>query len=222
LRVSRSSSGDAGLDRTYSLGPSDCASAAELLALSVDRFLTSFPDWAGPAPAPPPPPPPPPPPARWLELGLVAAASSIWLPFGVDVHAGGLLDLGADRHRVGGSLLVRASVPQAAGSGSFQQTALLAGLTYRRRAGPWRVRGELRAGALLVSGIGLAENDRAWLPWWEGVVFGGRALGWGTVGIELAASGLRHKAVTRDGLVSEEIPLFRLGFAGELGLRSWK
>lgn len=144
------------------------------------------------------------------------------MPFGVDAHLGGLLDLGAERHRFGGSLLVRASVPQAAGSGGFQQTALLAGGAYRHRAGPWHLRGEVRAGALLVSGVGLTENERDWLPWWEGVVFGGRAFGWGTLGIEIAASGLRHKAVTRDGLVSEDIPLFRLGFAGELGLGSWK
>ncbi len=59
------------------------------------------------------------------------------MPFGVDVHASGLLDIGAERHRVGGTLLVRASVPQAAGSGSFQQAALLAGAACRHRAGPW-------------------------------------------------------------------------------------
>src|SRR5436853_4611585 len=52
-------SGEVGVERDYALGPADCASAPDLLALAVDRFLSSFPEWAGPAPAPPPPPPPP-------------------------------------------------------------------------------------------------------------------------------------------------------------------
>jgi hypothetical protein len=214
--VTRSTSDAAGLDRTYTLGSSDCASATELIALGVDRFLTSFPDWAGPAPERPPAPVP----TRWIDGAIVAAASSMWRPFGVDAHAGATFDLGAERHRIGGSLIVRASVPQAAGSGSFQQTAVLAGATYRFRTGAWRFRGELRGGALLVSGIGLVENGRDVLPWWEAAVFGGRGFGFGTVGIEIAASALRHKAVTSDGLVSEDIPLLRLGFAGEFGIVS--
>jgi len=218
LRVAHAN-GEVGLDRTFALAPTDCTSAGQLLALSVDRFLSAFPEWAGPAPAPPPPPPPP---ARWVDATLLGAVSSIWVPLGVDAHVGGVLDLGGELHRFGGSLLVRASVPQTAGSGHFQQTAVLAGAAYRYRAGAWRLRGEARAGALLVSGIGFAENASDWLPWWEGAVFAGRRFGWGALGVEVAASALRDRAVTRDGLVSEDIPLFRLGLAGELGVVSGK
>jgi hypothetical protein len=53
-------------------------------------------------------------------------------------------------------------------------------------------------------------------------VFAGRSFSWGALGIEVAASGLTHKAVTSDGLVSEDIPLFRLGVAGEFGVWSSK
>ena len=51
---------------------------------------------------------------------------------------------------------------------------------------------------------------------------GGRTLAWGLIGLELAVSGLRHKAVTSDGLVAEEIPWLRLGLAVEIGLGSNK
>jgi hypothetical protein len=209
--------GDVGLDRAYELGPSDCASAADLVALGVDRFLSSFPEWAGPPPAPPPPPPPP---VRWLDVTLVSAINSIWTPFGVDGQAGAVVDLGAARHRLGGSAIVRASIPQVAGDGRFQQTAVLFGISYRHRAGPWAVRAEARGGALLVSGFGFAENSSDWLPWWEGALYAGHAVGWGAIGVELAATGLRDHAVTRDGLVEEDIPVFRLGLAVELGVMS--
>jgi len=209
-------SGEVGLDRSFTLGPSDCASAPELLALSVDRFLSAFPEWAGPAPivaaAPEP--------ARWIDVTVRGAVSSIWVPLGVDGQLGGAIDVGGATHGLGGAVLVRASVPQAAGDGRFQQTAFLVGGAYRYRSGPWRLRGEARAGALLVRGSGFDVNDHDWLPWWEGAVFAGRAVGWGAVGVEVAASGLRDKAVTRDGLVSEDIPLFRVGLAGELGVVS--
>src|SRR5690349_12091819 len=41
-------SGEVGVERDYALAPADCASAPDLLALAVDRFLSSFPEWAGP------------------------------------------------------------------------------------------------------------------------------------------------------------------------------
>jgi len=216
LTVARAS-GEVGLDRSFTLGPSDCASAPELLALSVDRFLSAFPEWAGPAPvvaaAPEPA-------RRWIDVAVRGGVSSIWVPLGVDAQLGGAIDVGGETHGLGGAVLVRASLPQAAGDGRFQQTAFLVGGAYRYRVGPWRLRGEARAGALLVRGSGFEVNDHDWLPWWEGAVFAGRAVGWGTVGVEVAASGLRDKAVTRDGLVSEDIPLFRVGLAGELGVVS--
>ena len=215
LRIPRSSSGDVGLDRSYALGPSDCASAGDLLALGVDRFLDAFPDWAGPPPAPKPIEPPP---ERWVDVGVLGAANTIFEPIGVDGQLGGAVDYGATKHRFGGTLLVRASVPQAVGRGKFQQTSMLAGAAYRYRADPWRVRAEVRGGALLVRGMGLEENNSDWLPWWEGVVFAGRGFSWGAIGVEVAASGLRHRAVTSDGLASEDSPLLRLGVAGEFGL----
>jgi hypothetical protein len=215
LRIARQSSGDVGLDRTYSLGPSDCASAGDLIALGIDRFLDAFPDWAGPPPAPKPLAPPP---TRWVDVAVMGAANAIFEPIGVDAHLGGAVDFGARRHRFGGAALVRASIPQAVGPGRFQQTAILAGAAYRFRSDPWRIRAEVRGGALLVSGLGLEDNKSDWLPWWEGVVFVGRGFTWGALGIEVAASGLRHQAVTSDGLVSEDIPLLRLGVAGEFGV----
>lgn len=217
LKITRASSGDVGLDRTYTLGPSDCASAGDLLALGVDRFLDAFPDWAGPPPVSKPEPAIVPP-SRWVDVTLAGAASAIFEPTGVDAALGAAVDYGPARHRFGATLLVRASVPQAVGAGKFQQTSALLGAAYRWSADRWRVRAEVRGGALLVSGMGLEDNKRDWLPWWEGAVFAGRELSWGAIGVEVAASGLRHRAVTSDGLASEDIPLFRLGVAGEFGL----
>lgn len=210
LQVTRG--GEVGLERSYTFGPTDCASAPQLLALSVDRWLTSFPEWAEPAP-------PPRAPTRWNEFVVTSAISSMWLPAGVDGYAGALLDRGPRADRFGGTLLVRASIPQAFGSGRFQQTAFLAGASWRHRAGKWATRVELRGGALLVSGIGLADNDSDWLPWWEAAVFGGRDLSFMVLGIEVAGTAMRARAVTRDGLVSEEIPLLRIGLAGMFQIR---
>lgn len=217
LRVIRER-GDVGLDRRYVLGPGDCSSAAELLALSVDRFLNSFPEWADPVS----------PPAHepghqdGIDLLLLSSLNSIWLPFGVDAQLGALADFGGTQNRLGGSVLVRASLPQQAGSGRFQQTALLSGVSWRHRRGPWELRVELRGGALLVSGLGFAENDSDWLPWWEAAAFAGRNFSWGSAGFELAGSALRHRAVTQDRLVSEDISSLRIGLAGSFELFSQK
>ena len=69
---------------------------------------------------------------------------------------------------------------------------------------------------LRVSGIGFFENDVSWLPWWEAAFFAGRAVSFGAVGFELAGAAQRDHAVTRDGLVSQAIPMVRLGIAGTL------
>jgi hypothetical protein len=209
LQIVRAS-GELGLDRHFTLGPLDCASAASVLALAVDRWLSEFPGWAAPVP-------PPAPPTRWNELHVISALSSMWLPLGVDGQLGALVDRGPRGDRFGGSLLVRASIPQAAGTGRFQQTALLAGASWRHTRGPWVSRIELRGGALLVSGIGFTDNGSDWLPWWELAVFGGHRFGFGTLGVEIAATGLQHRAVTRDGLVSEDIPFLRVGVGGMFG-----
>ena len=211
LRVVRPN-GDVGLDRSYTLGPTDCASAPQLLALTVDRWLTSFPEWAEPEPVAAPP-------SRWTELAILAAVSGIAPPLGVDGAVGVLVDRGGERQRFGGTLLVRGTVPQTFGSGSFQQTALLAGASYRRRIGPWTLRGELRGGALLVTGIGLSDGSSDILPWWEVAVFAGRDVGLAVLGLEIAATGLRARAVTSDGLVSEDIPLLRVGVGATFSIR---
>lgn len=210
LQVVRS--GEVGLERSYAFGPTDCASAPQLLALTVDRWLTSFPEWAEPVA-------PPPAPTRWNEFVVTSAVSSMWLPIGVDGYAGALVDHGPNADRFGGTVLVRASIPQTFGSGRFQQTALLAGASWRHRVGKWATRVELRGGALLVSGIGLADNDSDWLPWWEAAAFAGRDLGIAVVGLEIAGTAMRARAVTRDGLVSEDIPLLRIGLAGMFQIR---
>jgi hypothetical protein len=212
LRVVRLD-GDVGLDRTFQLEPADCASAAQLLALSVDRWLSAFPEWAEP-------PPPPAPAARWIEVHAGGALSAIAMPLGAEARGTGIVDHGGHGHRFGAALHVRATIPQRAGRGRFQQTSLLAGASWRHPFGVWEARAEIRGGAMLVSGIGFADNGHDWLPWWEVAVFGGRGFGWGTVGVELAATALQHRAVTRDGLVSEDIPLLRVGVAGTFGVRT--
>lgn len=216
LRVVRPS-GEVGLDRRFELAAADCASAAQLLALSVDRWLSAFPEWAVPPPAAPPPPQP----ARWTEIALGGALNGMWSPFGLEAQVGALVDHGARTHRFGGGALVRASLPQEAGTGRFQQLTLLGAASWRARVAPaWELIVSARAGGLLVSGIGFGENHSSLLPWWEGAVFGGRRFAWGALGLEVAASALQHRAVTADGLVSEDIPLLRVGFSGVWGVRT--
>jgi hypothetical protein len=205
--------GDVGLDRRYPIGPADCDSAAELLALGVDRFLSSFPEWAGPAPPPETPPPPPEtPPRRGLGVALTAATHALVDPLGADVQVGALLT----RRGLGGTAMIRATLPQAAGDGHFQQTSFLGGVAWRQPLDGWELRVELRAGGLLVSGLGFDDDRASWLPWWEAAVTGSRRFGWGTAGLELAGTALRHRAVTSDRSVSEAIPWLRIGVAGTL------
>jgi hypothetical protein len=206
--------GEIGLDRRYPIGPADCSSAADLVALGVDRFLSSFPAWAGPAPRPEAPPPPAPPPPRRVDVAVTSAVHGLWSPIGVDAQLG----VSVFRGRPGASALIRATIPQAAGAGSFQQTTLLAGAGARLRRDAWQVGAELRGGALLVSGVGFDENHSDWLPWWEIAVTGGRRFGWGTVGVEVAATALQHRAVTEDLLTVEDIPALRFGVAGSFGV----
>jgi hypothetical protein len=211
LRVVRPN-GDVGLDRHYSLAAADCASAPQLLALGVDRLLSSFPEWAEP------PAPPRPRPERWLELAGGAALSGIAPPIGIEGELAGLADLGGAVDRFGASLAARSGIPQAAGAGRFREIALLGGATWRHRFTQVETRIELRAGALRVNGIGFAPDNASWLPWWEVALLAGRRWSWGTLGGELAATALRDHAVTRDGLVSQDIPLVRLGISGTFDL----
>lgn len=206
--------GEIGLDRRYPIGPADCSSAADLVALGVDRFLSSFPAWAGPAPRPEAPLPPAPAEPSRVDVAVTSAIHGLWSPIGIDAQLG----LSAFRGRAGGSALVRATIPQAAGGGSFQQTTLLAGAGARLRRDRWEVGAELRGGGLLVSGVGFDENHSDWLPWWEVAVTAGRRFGWGAAGLEVAATALQHRAVTEDLLTVEDIPALRLGVAGSFGV----
>jgi hypothetical protein len=179
----------------------------------VDRWLSEFPEWAEP------PPPPPPPPSRWTDVLATVAVSGMTPPLGVEGQLGVLVDRGGDGHRFGLSGLVRTGLPLDAGDGRFRQVALLAGATWRRTIGPWELRAELRGGALRVSGIGFFENNTSWLPWWEVALFGGRAVSFGAIGLEIAGTAQRDHAVTGDGLVSQDIPLVRLGLSGTFQIR---
>jgi hypothetical protein len=153
---------------------------------------------------------PPPPRPRPYDVALTAAMHGLVAPFGADVEVGARVARG----RLGGSARVRATVPQAAGGGRFQQTSLLAGVGWRRHRGRWELGAEMRAGAMVVSGIGFDDNHAGWLPWWEVAVGGGRRFGWGTLGVEVAGTALQHRAVTADRLVAEDIAPFRAGVAG--------
>ena len=209
LRVVRGT-GEIGLDRHYTLAPADCASAPQLLALAVDRWLTAFPEWAEP---------PAPPPARWFEVAVPVAVNVIASPVGVEGQAGVIVDRGDAHDRFGGSALVRTGIPQDAGTGRFREVAVLAGAAWRHRFGAWEARAEVRGGGLRVSGLGFAANAVDWIPWWEGAVAAGRRFGFGALGLELAATSLKAHATTRDGLVSEDIPLVRLGISGTFDVR---
>ena len=50
-------------------------------------------------------------------------------------------------------------------------------------------------------------------------LFGGRAVSFGAIGLEVAGTAQRGRVVTRDGLVSEDIPLVRLGLSGTFQIR---
>ena len=206
LRVVRPS-GEVGLDRTYTLAANECASAPELLALGVDRWLTAFPEWAVP------PPPEPAAPERWLDVLARGTVAGIAPPLGVEGALGAIGDYGGVVDRVGGSVLVRSGPAQAAGSGRFREIALLAGAEWRHRWPQWDLGVELRGGVLRVSGLGFAINDASWIKWWEAAASFGRRFGRATVALEVAATTLRDHAVTRDGLVSQNIPLVRAGIS---------
>lgn len=211
LRVVRVG-GDVGLDRSYALGTADCASAAPLLALAVDRWLTAFPEWAEP------PPPPMPKPARWYAAALEGALGASTPPLGAEGEAGAFGDYGGERDRFGVSAIARTGWPHSAGGGRIREITALAGAVWRHRFDAWELRGELRGGVLRVNGLGFSSDRSAYLAWWEIAAFGGRRFSWGSLGVELAASANRDHAVTQEGLVSQSIPFVRLGFSASFGL----
>jgi hypothetical protein len=209
--------GTIGLERQYWLEPADCASAGDLLALTLERFLVAFPLWREPrrpvvAAAPPRGP-------RDFDLALGAAAHGELAPLGGDLALEAILERGlGSGHRVAAAAGARASAPLALGSGQFQQTAVLVGARWRYRRWPWRPRAGLRAGAVLVSGLGFADDRRRWLPWLEAHAGLGRRLGSVRLAGEIAVAPVAHRAVTADGLFSRDLPAIRVGLAVEVPL----
>ncbi len=211
LRVA-GATGDVGLERRYTLAASDCASAAQLLALAVDRWLTSFPEWAEP------PAPRAGAPERWLAAAGTTTVSAMTPPVGVEGALGGLIDFGGAADRFGATALVRTGIPQHAGEGRFREIALLGGAAWRHRFARIDGRIELRGGALRINGLGYLEDHASWIPWAEVAAVAAWRWSWGSIGAELAVTALRDHAVTRDGLVSQDIPLARLGLSGTFEL----
>lgn len=207
------SDGTRGLERSYRLEPADCASAPELLALALDRFLSAFPIWAVPAP-------------RRERAGSLAITGAGGLgaavgPTTPSLDVTGAADLAiAPRHRVGLGVTVRASAPLALGSGSFQQTTGVLGGRWRYTGfGPWEPRVELRGGGVLVLGVGFdADNDRQILPWLEAVAGVSRRWRGLWLGAWIAVAPVSHRAVTNDGLRSRDLPNVHAGLSVEWAL----
>lgn len=210
LTVERSD-GTRGLERSYRLARADCASAPELLALALDRFLAEFPIWGVPA-------------RRREErsralevVGGVAAGAALG-PSTPAFDLGGALDLEvAPRHMLGAGLTVRASAPLALGSGRYQLTTAAIGGRWRYTGlGAWEPRLEVRGGGVLVLGVGFdADNDRQVLPWFEGVAAVSRRWRGVAFGAWVAVAPVSHRAVTDDGLFSRDIPNVHAGLSAE-------
>lgn len=86
---------------------------------------------------------------------------------------------------------------------------MLATVTVSGMAPPLGVEGQV--GALVDRG---GDGHRFGLS-----LFGGRAVSFGAIGLEVAGTAQRGRVVTRDGLVSEDIPLVRLGLSGTFQIR---
>jgi hypothetical protein len=206
--VARTAWGEALLERRYELAPADCASATELLALVLERFLAGFPA------------------ERWralerraaeaardrrLEVALEGAAALELVPTGGSLELGAALEYGSSRHRLGASLLARASLPRALGQGRFLALGVLAGLRYRFAAFAWQPGLELRAGPVLLAGYGFDESYTRAAFGFEVVARLERAFRRLRLGLELGLSPLRHRVLTLDRSASESLPLLFVG-----------
>lgn len=200
--------GEALLERRYELAAADCASATELLALVLERFLAGFPA------------------ERWralerraalaaldrrLEVALEAAVALELVPTGGSFELGASLEYGSSRHRFGASLLARASLPRVLGQGHFLALGVLAGLRYRLAAFAWQPGLEVRAGPVLLAGYGFDESYTRAAFGLEVVVRLERAFRRLRLGLELGASPLRHRVLTLDRSASESLPLLLVG-----------
>lgn len=196
--------GKIGLARQYSFATADCDSVAQLLAVTVERFLTAFPAWAGPP--------------RVIEVDntisarweLIAAASVEGRVRGASGELETLLDFGSGAHRFGVTALWRVASPQDLGSNRFTYMTGAAGLLWRHQ-GAWHLRAELRLGGTRVRGLGFAQNTSAWLPALEGAFAVERSLGPVRLGLQLSVSPLLQTAVTLDGRFRRRIPWTHFG-----------
>ena len=205
--------GEVGLDRSYTFGPTDCASASQLARAHRRSVAELVSEWANP-------PAPPRVATQWTEVLALAAVQSMWLPLGVDAQAGALVDYGSRADRFGGLVLVRAGVPQAAGSGRFQLTTFLAG------AG-WRLdRGEVDRAARSPRRCAAGQRHRSYRERVRlAAVVGGRRVCRppGVVGTDRRrgrATGLRHARLRGMAWYQEDIPLLRIGVGGMFGIRT--
>jgi hypothetical protein len=201
LLILRDLAGHERLRRDYTLGRADCQQAPTLLALAVERALVEFPSWEMPKSLP----------ERDWRLGAGAGLLAAGAPFGTELALSSRLDYGDATHRLGVSALARSSWPHVVGGGRSLATSALGGLTWRMRRGRWSYGVELRGGLLLLSGLGFVSNQSRALFWSEGALVAQRHLGNLGLGLSLAASPNRYRAVTVDGENSRRYPWLRFG-----------
>lgn len=216
-----SATGDIEIDREFTLVPADCARSTDLLATVLDRFVRDMPleKWTLPLPRISAPPPKQEQRPVWLtelsgRLGTYAALAPV----------GGVLDL-LLRWEMGKgdwALALEAdtfwSLPHDLGHGKLWVGTLAGGLGARVRFAPWLARLSARAGGMLAAGSGFAENESHWLPWLEGEIAVGRALGPVRLLLAAVVSPYRHRAHTAERDASTAISNLRLGLALELPL----
>ena len=192
------------VERTFDLSRADCVSAVDLLRVVLQRSIQGLPleSWTQPAPVPAP---------TLLPLLVYATPLVRVAPGGVELGAGGARawsPASAWFATVNG----RASFPTGFGDGYFQETVGMIGLMRQFSRGPWRAQGEVRAGMLLVSGIGFDSNEQVILPWAE--LVGRGAWHWRAgqlFGIEIAASPVRHSIGTTGTLINQTLAQVRVG-----------
>lgn len=214
-----SARGEPLLERRYQFSRTDCASARELLAAVLERFLQQLPfeAWTEEAPAEPlreEPPPyplsPPPPPERGQDtadtvlvsrdrvlftgLAIGLAAQSAWAPSNGELEVAPTMDLGLEGHRIWFGPVLRIGLPRALGEGRVLEGQALVGLGYVRVLPSWRLRAGLLGGVAIVDGYGFETNNRVGvLPWVEAVLGAELRLGAVWIGLQAGGGFLEHR-----------------------------
>jgi hypothetical protein len=209
------------LDRKFVLAPSDCASAAELLTLVLDRFLTRLPvdQWnehpLRPAGMPPivvrdPAQSPRSRAGSGLEVALVSAVGIAGRVDGVDVELGLRFDVGHPCWRFGGGALVRQGQEAEFGGAEVATRFALATSGVRYAGRGWQGAVELRGGAVQL--IGIVPGRPPAFPWAE--LAGSLSWVWrhASVGLVLSGSPVSDRVVWVNSVSQMlEIPEFRIG-----------